>query len=136
MNGPNPFRHFKTSPEVIRLEAKTYIRFPSPLKKVGDLLHERGIDIDYETVRLWRNRSGPMFAAEIRQKRVGRLRAFSNWCRHIGGIFVEINRAAALAEWRQLSAARSPTFRGKPRLARIGLRAPLFHCLWLRAEIS
>jgi putative transposase len=33
-------------------------------------LAERGIDISHETVRLWWNRFGPMFAAEIRKRRV------------------------------------------------------------------
>jgi putative transposase len=29
-----------------------------------------------ETVRLWWNRSGPLFAADIRRQRAGRMRAF------------------------------------------------------------
>jgi len=37
-------------------------------------LHERGIDICYETVRAWWNRFGPMFAAEIRKKRSASMR--------------------------------------------------------------
>ena len=40
----NPFRYFKTSPEVIRLAVMMYIRFPLSLRQVEDLLHERGID--------------------------------------------------------------------------------------------
>jgi len=47
-----------------------YVRFPLSLRNVEDLLHERGIDISHETVRYWWNRFGPMFAAEIRRKRV------------------------------------------------------------------
>jgi putative transposase len=65
----NPFRYFKTSPEVIRLAVMMYIRFPLSLRQVEDMLHERGIDICHETVRAWWNRFGPMFAAEIRKKR-------------------------------------------------------------------
>lgn len=42
---------------------------PAPLRQVEEILHERGIDICYETVRAWWNRFGPMFAAEIRKKR-------------------------------------------------------------------
>jgi putative transposase len=38
-------------------------------------LAERGIDICYETVRLWWSRFGPTFAAEIRRKRVKRMRS-------------------------------------------------------------
>jgi hypothetical protein len=64
-----PFRYFKTSPEIIRLAVMMYIRFPLSLRNVEDLLHERGIDISHETVRFWWNRFGPMFAAEIRQRR-------------------------------------------------------------------
>ncbi len=66
----NPFRYFDSSPEVIRLVVMMYVRFPLSLRNVEDLLAERGIDICHETVRLWWNRFGPMFAAEIRRKRV------------------------------------------------------------------
>ena len=40
------------------------------LRQVEDLLFERGIEICYETVRYWWNRFGPLFAAEIRTRRV------------------------------------------------------------------
>ena len=43
-----------------------------------DLLFERGIDICHETVRLWWNRFGPMFAAEIRRKRASYMRQFTH----------------------------------------------------------
>ncbi len=48
---PNPFRYFNSSPEVIRLAAMMYIRYPLSLRQVEDLLFERGIDICHETVR-------------------------------------------------------------------------------------
>ena len=70
MSKPNPFRYLKTSAEIIRLAMMMYVRFPLSLRNVEDLLHERGIDISHETVRFWWNRFGPMFAAEIRRKRV------------------------------------------------------------------
>ena len=66
----NPFRYFNSSPEVIRLTVMMYIRYPLSLRQVEDLLFERGIDICHETVRFWWNRFGPMFAAEIRKRRV------------------------------------------------------------------
>ncbi len=68
-----------------------YVRFPLSLRNVEDLLHERGIDISHEAVRFWWNRFGPMFAAEIRRKRVDRMRAFSNWRWHVDEVFVKIN---------------------------------------------
>ncbi len=66
----NPFRYFNSSPEVIRLAVMMYIRYPLSLRQVEDLLFERGIDICHETVRFWWNRFGPIFAAEIRKRRV------------------------------------------------------------------
>jgi len=52
----NPFRYFKTSPEIIRLAVMMCVRFPLSLRQVEDLLHERGIDVSYETAspNLWR----------------------------------------------------------------------------------
>jgi len=48
----------------------TFFRFPLSLRNVEDLLHERRIDVSHATVRFWWNRFGPMFAAEIRRKRI------------------------------------------------------------------
>ena len=42
MSKLNPFRYFKTSPEVIRLAVMMYVRFPLSLRNVEDPLHERG----------------------------------------------------------------------------------------------
>ena len=63
---PNPFRYFKTSPEIIRLAVMMYVRFPLSLRQVEDLLHERGVDISYETVRAWWNRFGPTVSVDAR----------------------------------------------------------------------
>ena len=79
----NQFRYFKTSPEIIRLAVMLYVRFPLSLRNVEDLLHERGIDISHETVRYWWNQFGPMFAAEIRKKRVQQQQAYSTWRWHL-----------------------------------------------------
>ncbi|MEH6836746.1 IS6 family transposase, partial [Falsihalocynthiibacter arcticus] len=87
----SPFRYFKTSPEIIRLAVMLYVRFPLSLRNVEDLLHERGIDVSHETIRFWWNRLGPMFAAEIRRKRVSRMRCYSNWQWHLDEVFVKIN---------------------------------------------
>jgi putative transposase len=63
----SPFRYFNSSPEIIRLVVMMYVRFPPSLQNVEDLLVERGVDICHETVRLWWNRLGPMFATDIRR---------------------------------------------------------------------
>ena len=86
----NPFKYFKTSPEIIRLAVMMYIRFPLSLRQVEDLLHERGIDISYETIRAWWNRFGPMFAAEIKKKRASQMTPHMQWQWHLDEVFVKI----------------------------------------------
>ena len=49
------------------------------------------LETTYETVRFWWNRFGPMFAAEIRRKRVNRMRAFTHWRWHLDEVYVKIN---------------------------------------------
>ncbi len=70
MSKSNPFRGFRTSPEIIPLAVMMYVRFPLSLRNVEDLLHERGIDVSHETVRFWWHRFGPIFASEIRKRRI------------------------------------------------------------------
>ena len=84
----NPFRYFTSSPEIIRL--MLYIWYPLSLRQVEDLLFERGIDICHETVRFWWNRFGPMFAAEIRRRRV-QSHSYSRWRWQLDEVFVKIN---------------------------------------------
>ena len=87
----NPFRHFNSSPEVIRLVVMMYVRYPRSLRNVEDLLAERGIDIRHETVRFWWNRFGPMFAGETRKRRVAHMRAYPQWRWHLDEVFVKVN---------------------------------------------
>ena len=68
-----------------------YVRYPLSLRNVEDLLFERGIDICHETVRLWWNRFGPMFAAEIKRKRSSALRQHRQWRWHLDEVYVKIN---------------------------------------------
>ena len=86
----NPFRYFNSSSEIIRLTVMMYVRYPLSLRQVEDLLFERGIDICHETVRFWWNRFGPMFAAEIRKRRVQN-HSYSRWRWHLDEVFVKIN---------------------------------------------
>ncbi|WP_263830917.1 IS6 family transposase [Ruegeria aquimaris] len=90
MTKRSPFRYFKTSPEIIRLAVMLYIRFPLSLRNVEDLLHERGIDVSHEAVRFWWHRFGPMFAAEIRKRRIAGMKS-SRWSWHLDEMFVKIN---------------------------------------------
>jgi putative transposase len=85
-----PFKYFKTSPEIIRLAVMLYVRFPLSLRNVEDLLHERGIDVSHEAVRFWWHRFGPLFASEIRKRRIEGMKS-SHWRWHLDEVFVKIN---------------------------------------------
>jgi putative transposase len=67
-----------------------YVRFPLSLRNVEDLLHERGVEISHETVRYWLHRFGPVFAAEIRKRRIEGIKSSDlRW--HLDEMFVKIN---------------------------------------------
>lgn len=87
----DPFRYFHSSPEVIRMVVMMYVRYPLSLRNVEDLLFERGYDLCHETVRLWWNRFGSMFAADIRRERVSRMRGFQHWKWHLDEMYVKLN---------------------------------------------
>ena len=80
----NPIRWFDSSPEVIGILVRLYTRFPLSLRNFADLLFERAIDIWHATVRLWWIRFGPLFASEMRRKRVSSMRGF-----RLGGVEIE-----------------------------------------------
>ena len=68
-----------------------YVRFPLSLRNVEDLLFERGINMCHETVRLWWNRFGPLFATDIRRQRVSQMRGFRHWKWHLDEMYVRVN---------------------------------------------
>ncbi|MEM9670189.1 MAG: IS6 family transposase [Pseudomonadota bacterium] len=86
----DPFRYFKTSPEIIQLAVMMYVRFPLSLRNVEDLLHERGIDVCHESVRLWVDRFGTHFASKIRRQRASYMRQVHQWQWHLDEMFVKI----------------------------------------------
>jgi transposase-like protein len=59
------FRDFKTSPEITQLAVILYVRFPLSLRNVEDLLHERGADVSYESVRYWLHKFGSKFLISL-----------------------------------------------------------------------
>jgi len=97
----SPFRYFKTSPEIIQLAVMMYVRFPLSLRNVEDLLHERGIDICYETVRHWVDRFGTYFAHKIRRRRSEAMRQSPKWRWQVDEVFVKI-RGQTHYLWRAL----------------------------------
>ncbi len=88
MSKENPFKYYKTSPEIIKLAVMYYVRYPLSLRQVEDILHERGIDVCHETIRYWWNHFGTRFAKDIKKKSNHKV---SNWRWHIDEVFVKIN---------------------------------------------
>ena len=70
----NPFRWFDSSSEVIQMAVMLYVRFPLSLRNVEYLTFEQGMDICHETVRLWVNRCGRLFASKIRSRAIQAMR--------------------------------------------------------------
>lgn len=88
MSKINHCKYFKTSPVIIKLAVMYYIRFPLSLRQVEDILHERGIDISYETIRYWWNKFGILFSREMKKSPQHHA---SNWRWHNDEVFVKIN---------------------------------------------
>jgi putative transposase len=91
MSRVNPFKYYKTSPEIIKLAVMYYVRFPLSLRQVEDILHERGIDICHETIRYWWRTLGPVITKELKKKRI---HTPSKWRWHLDEVFVKINGKA------------------------------------------
>jgi len=87
----SPFRYFNSSHEIIRLVVMMYVRYPLSLRNVEDLLFQHGIDICHETMRFWWNRFGPMFASQIRRRRIAHFSGYRHWRWHLDEVFVKIN---------------------------------------------
>ena len=79
----SPNRHFNSSPEVIRLVVMMNVQFPRSLRSDASLLFKPRNDLCHETVRHWWNRFGPLFAGDIRRKRVSKMRGLRQWRWHL-----------------------------------------------------
>ena len=88
MSKINPFKYYKSSPEIIKLAIMYYVFYPLSLRNVEDILHERGIDICYETARYWWNKLGPVVAKELKKNKTN---SPSKWRWYIDEVFVKIN---------------------------------------------
>ena len=79
MSNPRIFRHFKTSPEIIRLAVMLYVRYPLSPRNVEDHLHERGIAITalHGQVDNHFNQERTLISRAIFKER--RTAAFSEW---------------------------------------------------------
>ena len=79
------YRRHRFHPDIMRQAVWLYFRFTMSYRDVEDLLAERGIDVSYETVRLWALKFGQAYARRIRKRRDP---AYDVW--HLDEVFVNI----------------------------------------------
>ena len=63
------YKGHRFRPAVIRHAVWLYFRFTLSLRDVEEMLAWRGIDVTYETIRVWVNEFGPLIAANLRRRR-------------------------------------------------------------------
>jgi len=88
------YRRHRFHPDIIRQAVWLYFRFTMSYRDVEDPLAERGIDVSYETVRLWVLKFGRAYARRISKRRA---LAFDVW--HLDEVFVKIG-GAQMYVWR------------------------------------
>src|SRR3954454_21286764 len=79
------YRRHRFPSIVIQQAVWLYFRFALSYRDVEDMLAERGIDVSYETVRLWALKFGGIIARKLRR---GRPRSGGRW--HLDEVFVSI----------------------------------------------
>ena len=80
------YKRHRFPPEIISHAVWLYYRFNLSHRDVEDLMAERGIDVTYESIRLWCNKFGPQYAKRLRRKHRGYGDTF-----YIDEVFVKIN---------------------------------------------
>ena len=66
---PVSFARHRFPPDVIRQVVWLYFRFTLSFRDVEDLMAQRGIDVSYETIRMWTRKFGRLFARNLRTSR-------------------------------------------------------------------
>src|SRR5712691_11875555 len=61
------YRRHRFPASIIQHAVWLYLRFTLSYRDVEELLAEHGLDISYETVRLWVLKFGPLIARRLRQ---------------------------------------------------------------------
>ena len=65
------YKRHRFPPEIIQYAVWLYHRFSLSHRDVEDLLAERGIDVSYESIRLWCNKFGPQYARRLKHRHQG-----------------------------------------------------------------
>ncbi|MEE8233099.1 MAG: IS6 family transposase [Gammaproteobacteria bacterium] len=67
----NPYKRHRFPPEIIQYTVWLYYRFNLSHRDIEDLLSERGIDVSYESIRLWCNKFGRQYAKRLKRRHQG-----------------------------------------------------------------
>ncbi len=79
------YKRHRFPSEIIQYAVWLYHRFNMSHRDIEDLLAERGIEVSYESIRLWCNKFGPQYARRLKRKHQGYGDTF-----YIDEVFVKI----------------------------------------------
>ena len=65
------YKRHRFPSEIIQHAVWLYYRFNLSCRDIEDLLAERGIDVSYESIRLWSNKFGPRYARRLKRRHQG-----------------------------------------------------------------
>ena len=82
----NTYKRHRFPPDIISYAAWLYFRFNLSHRDIEDLLAERGIFVSRESIRLWCNKFGALYAKRLKRKHQGYGDTF-----FIDEVFVKIN---------------------------------------------
>jgi len=82
----NTYEHHRFSPDIISYAVWLYYRFNLSHRDIEDLLAERGINVSYESIRLWVNKFGAKYARKLNRRHGGYGDTF-----YIDEVFIKIN---------------------------------------------
>ena len=80
------YKRHRFPSEIIQYAVWLYYRFNMSHRDIEDLLAERGIEVSYESIRLWCNKFGPHFARQLKRRHCGYGDTF-----YIDEVFVKIH---------------------------------------------
>lgn len=88
------FKRHRFPPDIIRYAVWLYFRYSLSIRDVEEILAERGIELSYETVRVWALKFGRLFAWNLRRRRP---KPTGRW--HLDEMVVKMN-GARMFLWR------------------------------------
>jgi putative transposase len=71
MKNQNIYKRYRFPPQIIQYAVWLYYRFNLSHRDIEDLLAERGINVTYETIRLWCIKFGPKYATRLKRQHQG-----------------------------------------------------------------